>query len=77
MVTVVVCPIGTTGFVWLKVMVEEFTAVELTLIIPQFAMSVVQTVIEAAPAVLNAVKVTTEPFKLACTELELELFEIV
>ena len=58
-------------------MTEEFVAVALTFIIPQLFISVVQTVIEAAPLVLLAVSVTVEPLMLDCTELELELFDIV
>ena len=56
-------PIATTGFVWLNETVVEFNVVELTFIIPQLVMSVVQTVIDAAPVVLVAVSVTTEPPK--------------
>src|SRR5579863_1693121 len=76
MVTVMLCPRGTTGFVWLKVTAVEFTVVALALIIPQSLISVLQTVIDAAPLVLAAERVTTEPLKLACIALVLELFEI-
>jgi hypothetical protein len=40
-------------------------------------MSVVHTVIDAAPAVFSAVSVTVDPLKLACTAPEFELFDIV
>ena len=74
---VIFWPIENDGLVWLKEIVEEFTPLAMTLMIPHELISVEQTVIDEELAVFVVLIVIVDPLMLACTILALELFNIV